>query len=213
MRKPYTSYNPYFFIPFLIWCTVGGVLITIYDKEASFGWVNSHHSSVLDVIMLKGTMIGEGVIIALILLLLMSLKMYRNWWYFTTALACGILPSIITQIIKRRVAAPRPINFFANADWINKVPGMEELMHNSFPSGHTTGAFSLMSFLAVLLMPKYRHWGTILFLIALFVAYTRMYLAVHFLEDIYAGSIIGTVFTVIVIAFMNRFNGFFLRNK
>lgn len=213
VRKPYTSYNPYFFIPFLIWVMVGAGLLFLTDKETFFRWINGSHSSLLDSIMYKGTMLGEGAVITLILIVLLGVRRYRNWWYFVAAIACGILPSLVTQVVKRNVGAPRPIKFFRDADWIHTVADWPRLMENSFPSGHTCGAFSLFTFLSVLLLPRYKHWGVIFFFLALFVAYTRIYLAVHFLEDVYIGSIIGTGVTFAVIAVMNRFSYLFFRKS
>ncbi|MCB0700680.1 MAG: phosphatase PAP2 family protein [Chitinophagaceae bacterium] len=211
MQKPYTSYNPYFLIPFLLWVITGGILVFSFDKGEVFRWVNMAHSSALDVLMFRGTMLGEGMVITLVLLMLLGMRMYRNWWYFTAALLCGILPSIITQIVKHQVNAPRPLKFFSGASWLHTSADWPQLMENSFPSGHTTGAFCMFTFLALLLTPKYRHWGVILFALALLVAYTRMYLAVHFLADVYVGSIIGTGFTLLVVALMNKYSNIFFK--
>ena len=56
-------------------------------------------------------------------------------------------------------------------------------------------AFFVGGFLALVL--KQRWTGLLLFLYALLVAISRNYLSQHFLEDIYVGSIIGVVITVV----------------
>lgn len=211
MNKPATTYNPWFLIPFALWVVTGGVLLSIHGNEALFKAVNTRHTPFLDVGMYYTTMLGEGVFITIVLLVLLGVHSLRNWWYFTAALLCNVLPTLLTQVIKRRVGAPRPLKFFEGADWVHTLPGWPRLMENSFPSGHTCGAFAFFTFLALLLPVRYRAWGIVLFLIAFMVGYSRMYLAVHFFADVYAGSIIGTVVAVSVIAVMNRYQSAFFK--
>ncbi len=211
MQKPYTSYNPYFLIPFGIWLVVGGVLLATNGDEAIFRFVNLHHSSFLDVFMFRSTLLGEGLVIGLVLLVLLGLSRFRNWWYFTAAVVCNVLPSIITQVIKRSVDAPRPLKFFNEAAWIHSLPEWPRLMEHSFPSGHTCGAFGFFTLLALLLPPKHRIWGGLFIIFALLVAYSRIYLAVHFMVDVYVGSIIGTGFTLVIITLMNRYQAVFFK--
>lgn len=213
MQKPETSYNPWFLIPFLIWVIAGGILLATQGDEVIFKFINQAHSASLDRIMYVTTMLGEGVTITVVLLLLLGMRSLRNWWYFTAAVLCNVLPSLLTQIIKRRVGAPRPLKYFNEAEWIHTLPSWPRHMENSFPSGHTCGAFAFFTFLALLLPAKYRHWGMLLIIIALMVGYSRIYLAVHFFRDVYVGSIIGTVVAVSVIALMNRYQSLFFKKQ
>ncbi|MCB9046878.1 MAG: phosphatase PAP2 family protein [Chitinophagales bacterium] len=211
MQKPYTSYNPYFLVPFGTWLVAGGILLAGQGDEAIFKFVNLHHNSFLDVFMYRATLLGEGAVITLVLLILLGMNKLRNWWYFTAAILCNVLPSIITQVIKRSVDAPRPLKYFNEAPWIHSLPEWPRLMEHSFPSGHTCGAFGFFTFLALLLPARYRVWGLLLFVCALLVAYSRIYLAVHFMADVYVGSIIGTGFTLLVVTLMNRYQSVFFK--
>lgn len=211
MQKQITTYNPWFLVPFAIWLVAGGVLLATHGDEAIFRFVNQHHTPALDVLMFYSTLLGEGMVIGVVLLVLLGFSRLRNWWYFTTAILCNVLPAIVTQIIKRTVNAPRPLKFFGEADWIHTLPSWPRLMEHSFPSGHTCGAFGFFTFLALLLPGRYRAWGLVLFIIATIVGYSRIYLAVHFFADVYVGSIIGTVFTVVAVALMNRYKAAFYK--
>lgn len=213
LKKPETSYNPYFLIPFCIWLIAGGWLLFSHGDEAVFRFVNLNHSPFLDVLMYRSTLLGEGLVIGIVLLVLLGLPRLRNWWYFTAAILCNVLPSIITQVIKRSVDAPRPLKFFGEAGWVHTLPEWPRLMEHSFPSGHTCGAFGFFTFMALLLPARYRILGLVLFLLALLVAYSRIYLAVHFLADVYVGSIIGTGFTLLVITLMNRYKALFFKKE
>lgn len=196
-----------------MWVLVGGLLLLTQGDETIFRFVNLNHSSFLDVFMYRSTLLGEGIVITLVLLLLLGMRRLRNWWYFTAAILCNILPSIITQVIKRSVGAPRPLKYFNEAEWIHSLPEWPRLMEHSFPSGHTCGAFGFFTFLALLLPDKYRVFGGIFFFAALLVAYSRIYLAVHFMVDVYVGSIIGAGFTLVIITLMNRYKAVFLKKE
>lgn len=211
MQKPYTSYNLWFIVPFIIWVVAGGLLLATAGDEAIFRFINQLHTPGLDVIMYYTTMLGEGTVIALVLLVLMGKESLRNWWYFTAALLSSVVPSLITQVIKRNINAPRPLKFFGDASWIHILPDWPRHLEHSFPSGHTCGAFAFITFLALLLPPHRRYWGLLLFFFALAVAYSRIYLAVHFMRDVYAGSILGTGFTLLIVALMNRYQAVFFK--
>jgi membrane-associated phospholipid phosphatase len=84
-------------------------------------------------------------------------------------------------------------------------------MERSFPSGHTCGAFSLYCLLSMLLVPKYKWLGMVCFIFAISTAYSRIYLAAHFFEDVYAGSIIGTCIATGVVTAMNSIAPYFFK--
>jgi membrane-associated phospholipid phosphatase len=204
---PSISINLWFVIPFLLWVVVGGIMLAQYSSRELFETVNAHHSSGLDVLMRNLTNFGDGTAISLILLILLAAPKFRNWWYVITAVVCNALPAIFIQIAKGIFNAPRPFEYFkSDPSWIhfNQQWG-ERLYHHSFPSGHSGGAFSMYCFLALLLPRKYRWVGVLLFCFALVVGYSRLYLAAHFFADVYAGSIIGTLTTIMGFAFMKRY--------
>jgi len=84
------------------------------------------------------------------------------------------------------------------------VEGVENWLYNSFPSGHTTSAFATFFCLALFTNDHLNKF--IFFMIALAVAYSRVYLSQHFFDDIYAGSLVG--FMCVTITYL-----FFIRSK
>ena len=70
------------------------------------------------------------------------------------------------------------------------------LLNNSLPSGHTVTAFAIATFL-VLIYPKRNIWLPLL-LVAWLIAYSRIYLTHHFPIDVWVGSVIGTLGTLLV---------------
>jgi membrane-associated phospholipid phosphatase len=170
-----------------------------------FRAVNSHHTPFLDVLVPFLSMIGEGFAITIILGLLLLHPALRNRWYVVVALASPIIAAVLTQGIKSMVNAPRPLTYFNKAEWIHILPGWKEQFHRSFPSGHTCGAFAMFCLLSCLLPKRYRPYGIAFFLVALMVGYSRMYLAAHFFADIYAGSVIGVLFTTFMLVVSHKY--------
>lgn len=211
MQKPYTSYNPYFLWAFLLWVIGGGVILLTQTNEAIFRFINLHHNSFLDVFMYRSTMLGEAAVMVLVLLILLGKRKFRNWWFVAAAICSNVLPALLIQSIKRSVGAPRPLKFFQEADWIHILPDWPRLMENSFPSGHTCGAFCFFTFLSFILPARYRGFGLLFFAFALIVAYSRIYLAVHFFIDVYVGSIIGTCLVMLVFYLMERYQSAFFK--
>jgi len=191
----------------------GGISLLLFDKQLLFAIVNTHHSSIADRLMVWITKMGEGVFGTIILLLLVALKPFRNWWYFSAAFLCNAVPALIVQVVKEAFNEPRPLNYFRNAPWVHHLPEWERLMERSFPSGHTAAAFCLFSFLAFVLVPKYKWAGVLFFFLALLVGYSRIYLAAHFFLDVYAGSVFGVLFTILVVSIMRKYPLYFFRRQ
>lgn len=141
------------------------------------------------------TNLGDGLFVVCAGGLLLIFNVRKG---LTTLLAYGISAGF-TQGIKYAFFGDidRPeLVFEQNHMHINLVEGVDMNIHNSFPSGHATAAFALcfcLSFLSE--KPVYKAF---FFVAALVVAFSRVYLSQHFLEDITAGSFIAVFFSFIV---------------
>ena len=109
--------------------------------------------------------------------------------------------ALLVYPVKVLVGAPRPSLFFAThyPDVVlHQVDGVTLHAVNSFPSGHTAAAFSLM--LCLTLICSRRSWTAPLFLLLAVVAgWSRIYLSQHFAEDVCAGAVVGVVATLLVV--------------
>ncbi|MFN8345494.1 MAG: phosphatase PAP2 family protein [Spirosomataceae bacterium] len=107
---------------------------------------------------------------------------YQGW----QALGGFVIGSAVTQVTKRVVLRNRP---FAESPalFIARIEGEDPSY--SFPSGHTTVAFSTATMLAL----NYRKWYITVpaFAWAGAVGYSRMRLGVHYPSDIFAGALTG----------------------
>ena len=130
------------------------------------------------------------------IILLFALIRYRSAIF---ALGCGVLAGIISAILKSIFGYARPLRYlYDNAleTWGLLQLFDPELYNNSwaytsFPSGHAMSAFALYSFVAF----NANRWripiALLCFFFATMVAFSRMYLLMHFLRDVVAGGIIG----------------------
>ena len=99
--------------------------------------------------------------------------------------ASAVLSFGITEAVKYSVNRTRP--FITYPDIRNKTK--KAVKDPSFPSGHTSAIFNTATELAI----NYPKWYIIIpgYLAAGVVAYSRMYLGVHYPSDVLAGAIIG----------------------
>lgn len=187
-----------FFIPYLVFLVVCLVIKFLFTKEQIYFGVNSVYSSFGDFITPFLTDLGNGWTI-LALSAILALFNYRVAFLMASSYA---LTSLSAQVVKYIADAPRPTLLFKDRlSEIHVVKGVYLLQFDSFPSGHTVTAFSagvLITYLA-----KNKNWGILLFLVAVAVGYSRMYLSEHFFEDVVAGSALGVILTVCWISFID----------
>lgn len=183
--------NKPFFVGFFLWIiAMGGLQIAFTQTELIF-WVNRHFSDSLDVFFKYATELGEDGLYIPVLIYIGFKKKHLVMPFITM----WILKIIISSVLKPLFNAPRPMTVYADSGLdIHLVEGKVHAWQ-SFPSGHTMTAFALAAFLAILIRNKF--WGVLLLILAILVAYSRVYLFQHFPKDVFAGSIFG-VFVVLI---------------
>jgi membrane-associated phospholipid phosphatase len=180
------------------------IFLIIYGKTNSFLVVNKLNGPYFDYVFKYYTYLGDGLIWVPIFLYTIFYKKD----FLIAIIASVIICTILTHFLKRVVFPNelRPIGVLANK--IRTIPGLYINRANSFPSGHTSTAFTLALLLAYV---GRRFWFAIVFpLIAFFVGYSRVYLAQHFVTDVLAGILIG-----IVSAYLSLlvYNHYYLKRK
>ncbi len=125
------------------------------------------------------------------------------------------ISSLIVQGLKHLVFDDRnrPSKFL-DMTQMHVVPGVEIHHYNSFPSGHTAAAFAFFTILALFYQkPAFQ---ILCLLLAIFSAYTRIYLLQHFFQDTLVGSAIGLSTSVIVYNWLiekNKIAAISLKNR
>ncbi len=189
--------NVYFFIPFVIWAIVGACMLLCYSRSELFFAVNDLHSPFLDRLNTVFSAYGRGDVIPIVLLSLLLIPAYRNRNYIVTTLLFGIIIPLVIYLSKNYFKAPRPLKYYGVQN-VHTVPWLDNLFETSFPSGHTLGAFGFFAILCLYLPKPLKPLSVIFLALALACAYSRLYLGQHFFADVYAGSMIGTLLSLLI---------------
>ncbi|GAB3565078.1 hypothetical protein GCM10027578_11770 [Spirosoma luteolum] len=187
--------NYLFFLPYAVLLAVLGYLQLTHSQEQLMQWVNVRNSPAADVLFPYATYLGDGAFFVVVSLILMIYSRPVG----IMSLASFALSSLVSLFLKQ-VMYPhslRPLKMLEHSTFqYHLIKGLDIHSYNSFPSGHTTSAFALFGLLAFVDNRKASGW--IFLLIAVLTGYSRVYLFQHFVEDAYAGSLIGTGSSVVV---------------
>ena len=143
------------------------------------------------------TFLGEGgwfwILLAVILLLMKKTR--KVGAAAAIALAIGAL---ITNVwLKNMVARVRPYDTYSALILLASKP-----KDWSFPSGHTCASFA-SAFVYFRLLPK--KYGIPAIILACMIAFSRLYLGVHYPTDVLAGLLVGLLASVLAIWIVRRF--------
>lgn len=152
-------------------------------------------SAFLDVILPAITHLADaGWFWILLALILIATKKYRLTGIAAgTALIFGLL--IGNCFLKPVVARIRPYDINTSV-----VLLVDRLSDFSFPSGHTLASFEA----ATVLMLRERKFGIPALLLAILIAFSRLYLYVHYPTDVLCGLVLGVIFGIIACVLVDR---------
>ena len=157
-------------------------------------WIQANLANpILDAIMPWITLLGDAGIFWMICAgVLVFTKKYRRIGIgMAIAMAMGLL--VCNIILKPAVGRIRPYDFQLE-HYGREIQLLIEKQHDfSFPSGHTIASFEACT--VILLGSK--KLGIPATLLAILIAFSRLYLYVHYPTDVIASIILGTLFGVI----------------
>jgi membrane-associated phospholipid phosphatase len=185
--------NSLFFGLWLLFFAVGLFFLITLGKAASFVDLNAYHQSTLDTVFIWVTFLGNGVFSIIVFVIFLS---QRRWSQAAQVMLAFLLSALVAQVLKNLFSMPRPKQFFAPGQYHYFIDGVTGIGFASFPSGHTTSIFALVTLLAI--FTKNRKAKIAFLLAGMAVGYSRIYLGQHFLGDVLMGSCIGTLTAVLV---------------
>lgn len=203
MIKLIKNNYPYFLLLTAFVSSITILLLTFGKNEAQL-IANSYYNSFFDYFFYFATQVVEAFIAPTILLLVLLFRSYKDG---IIILVAYLLSGFVTQLLKQTIYndVKRPTVLLKEE--LRFIPEYFEFEHrtsNSFPSGHTTAAFSMFVILTLFL--KNKNWGYLFGVIAILIGYSRVYLSQHFFEDILVGSLIGTFVSLIVYFWLNSYS-------
>ena len=151
--------------------------------------IQTLRNPVFDVMMPIISHIGNGVLAIVLSIVLMVCKKTRKIGIALT-LALILEFTVGGLILKPLIARQRPFTVNTAIQLIIAKP-----TDLSFPSGHTSAAFSMV-FTLLFLKNK---WWIPMCVLATCIAFSRMYLYVHYPTDILGGFIVGLVAAYVVV--------------
>lgn len=159
--------------------------------------LQSLHGSVWDRILSVFTHLGDSGILWIVLavLLLLFPKTRRAGFLALLAMAVGLL--VTNGILKHLIMRSRPY-----VTWKEIIPLLTSGDPNSFPSGHTSAAFSAG---IVWLKTLPWRWARIAaVIVAVLMGFSRLYVGVHYPTDVLAGAVLGSLYAVLVLFLARR---------
>jgi undecaprenyl-diphosphatase len=134
------------------------------------------------------TMLGDSILILPTAIIISAFLYYKKHTKFVIPFWATIVSAgATTFILKMITARPRPLDAL--------MPENDF----SFPSGHATIAVAFYGFLVFMIIHYYKQfvWKNMLLslgmIIILLIGLSRLYLGVHYLSDIAAGYLVGTM--------------------
>ena len=171
-------------------------MITDFDMSILDFIQNHMKCDFLDKVLPPITHLGDAgaLWIFLGLVFLFSVKTRRMGFQLLASLALGYL--LGNLLLKNVIARERPYTINTNIPLLIK-----EQLDYSFPSGHTLASFNG----AITIFFYHKKWGIGALVLASLIAFSRMYLYVHFPTDILGGLLLAMFVTFTIRGLFDRF--------
>ncbi|RZJ48434.1 MAG: phosphatase PAP2 family protein [Chryseobacterium sp.] len=176
--------------------------IILEDKKA-FLYLNNLGDTPFDQfwILISGTFIWIPLYIIFCYFLYKNFKL-KSLLYILLFVAIGVtISDQLASIFKYGVARSRPCHDPSLQSYMRAVKCGGQF---GFYSAHASNTFFLASYLSFLLKDKLKWFPYVIFVWAVIVAYSRIYLGVHFPIDILVGAFVGILLGAVFSMFAKK---------
>jgi membrane-associated phospholipid phosphatase len=169
--------------------------LTELDRDV-FTWVVEHRAAPLDWVFVALSAAGQASLLWIALAPILALWARKPVIFTTLVTAATVWAAdLLTTALKASFDRPRPYDVVASAD-----PLLRWDVASSFPSGHAATSAAG----AVVLTYLIGRGGVWLGLLAAAVAFSRVYVGVHYPGDVLAGAAVGAAVGLLAIALLRR---------
>lgn len=160
--------------------------------EDAFLWVYDHQAGWLDPVFIALSAIGYSGLIWIALAPVLALRTRRSVLGCTALTAlCVWTADLAALALKGLTDRKRPFDALEGVE-----PLFGGTLGGSLPSGHAATSFAG----AVVLTYLFRRGAPAFFLLAVAIAFSRIYVGVHFPSDVLAGAALGAGVAVLILA-------------
>lgn len=177
--------------------------------QAVMGFIQAHcHNPFTDGLFPAVTYLGEmGVVWIVLGLLLMILGKKSGWRPIGALIILAMLAGLLIgeAALKNVVCRARPFQDFPAYTQLLIAPPSGY----SFPSGHSCSSFAA----AAVLFCRNRRWGSAALVLAALIAFSRVFLFVHYPTDVLAGAALGLLCGLGTVWLYRRAQGRFAKSR
>jgi undecaprenyl-diphosphatase len=160
-------------------------------------WVVAHRVRALDGVMWTLSAVGRGGLVWVLIGAGLAVWGRLTWRDFGRLVLAVVIAALVTnQVLKPVLQRERP---FVGTPAVPVIGGLPS--DASFPSGHATNAFAGAFALACMAPGGRVFW----WLLAAAIAYSRVYLGVHYPLDVIAGGLVGVACAALALRVTRRY--------
>lgn len=161
------------------------------DRKIVYYMQYKLNNPVLDRIMMMFTFLGDYCLVWLVFTAALYLYGEHKVSYLMIA-SMLVTNAINNGLIKSIFRRKRPFELYEDITIF-----IQEPYGSSFPSGHSANGFCCAVVIAWFSLPL----GILALLLAAAIAFSRMYLRVHFFSDVTVGMIVGSLCSILLILY------------
>ena len=193
--------NRTFFIPYFLLLIAMLIIQLYYGNPKLTFWINSKHELVFDPLFKFFTSLGEGTIGLFLAAILIFIRFGKAVVALVISNVAGLLAQLLKHTLFSKTMRPA-VYFLHHHPGLHFVPGVPIFHDQSFPSGHSTTAFSIAALLSM--FSKSKNASYFFLALAICVGWSRMYLGEHFFTDVMGGATLGGITSLICYYFVEK---------
>ena len=196
--------NWFFYRMSFVILTIMMLFLFVFSRVDGFIILNLFHTQSLLLFFNAITFLGDGIFtIITSVILFVFFKKHRALAFLL--IVAYLFSGLFAQIIKVLIHAPRPIVYFQLTHFKYHLDTFSNsrIGFNSFPSGHSTSVFAMITIFSIYCNRRFVSCMSLT--LGILVGYSRVYLAHHFLIDVFAGAVLGLVFGSLSYLWYNKY--------